>query len=311
MEGSEQYGRSPGQISYSELSTLSRCEMAWYLRYREGIRGPAPDAMRLGTLVHVGVQAFWRGDDWREYLAKEVAEDGASWEDIVLSSCDEPVPTAVWLMSRYERHYRSMRDRVKVVAQELYLESEILSFEGELLQYIGYIDELWEVDNELYVVEHKTYSRGDRLLTIEVDPQLTNYVWLAKQHGYNVKGAVFDGIYTYRWKNKMPTQAQLIEESDKMFPSKKAATEWAKGELKNHAGVERPDHESFDMRWLDRTDDQIEQSLINVQAFIARRADLANPSLIIRNIGSNCTWCQQKTVCWERMSFPQEIGIEE
>lgn len=300
--------------SHTELSKLAQCEMSWHLRYNEGIKGEQSEQAWLGTLVHLGAAAFWRGDDWRVELCKAIAEEGADPALIDLTYFDEgPVASAYWLLQRYERHYADERQDVEVVAQELDLRATI---PGTKQVHQAIVDELWRVRGRLWLVERKTYGRDTQVRLAEFSPQLTNNLWVAKANGYDVHGIVFDGIYTYRWKPEKPTQAAMMEmllADDPRYAgyTQKNLREIAKQEIERRPGVDRPDSESFTHLWLDRSEAHIEAAQAEIRAGIARRNALRRGAVPLRNIGSLCErHCDQRSVCFERLAFPQMFELD-
>lgn len=303
--------------SHTELSRLAHCEMSWKLRYEDGIKGEPSDAMRLGTHVHLGAAAITRGEPWQPVLAAAITEEGADPSLVRLEALepDSPASTAAWLLGRYERVYGASSEfgvwAPTVVDTELELTATIPDTWGDV--HLAYIDEVWEDRlGLLWVVERKTYGRGDRLAWVEVDPQLTLNLWIARANGIPAVGIVFDGIYTYRWSPEKPTQKALIEEAEaagQSWPTKKAATEWAREQVAKHPGIERPDADSFTRLWLDRTDAHIEAALDEVRASVARRTVLRAGAPPVRNLGPHCLRCDQRTSCWESLAFPQDIEV--
>lgn len=310
MTTTERTSKPDHWTSHTELSTLAKCEMQWKLRYIDGLKGDSSDAMRLGSLTHLGAAASNLGADWRLAIAEAIAEEDAdpSLVDLEAFDADTPESTALWLLERYRRHYGDQG--VTVVATELELTATI---PGTDSVHMAIIDEVWEVLGDLWVVERKTYGRGARLHYVEVDPQLTLNLWVARENGIPAVGIVFDGIYTYRWSPEKPTQKALIEEAEaagRSWPTKKAATEWAREQVAKHPGIERPDSDSFMRLWLDRNDEHIEAALADVAGSVERREQLRSGSRPVRNIGTDCQWCSQRTACWEMLAFPQEVVLD-
>lgn len=182
---------------------------------------------------------------------------------------EEPWLTAAYLMWRYTEHYEHLRDSVRAVDHEVDVTVKLPRFGS----YRAILDALWETPLGLWVVERKTYGRNTRLDTVLVDPQLTMNVWAAREAGYPVVGVVFDGIYTYRYKGVRPTS------------------------------------DSFEMLWLDRTDDHIAEALLEVDGALQRRRRLRAGGRPLRNIGPACSWCPVRGACHEALSFPNEIKL--
>ena len=305
--------------SHTELSTLTQCERRWWYSYVLKIRGEASLPMILGSTMGVTCDAFWRGDNWEEVIAALVCEEGADIDSIDVDTItEEPYATAVWLMRRYERHYEYMRPKVKVIAQELDCRATI---PGTKFKHQAIIDEVWEIDGRNWMVERKTYGKTDKLAMVDVDPQLTNNLWVAREHtGMKFAGIIFDGIYTYRWKAEKPTQKALIEEDIAnvdvidgitLESMKKAdQTDWARAALERHPGVDRPDSESFEMLYLDRTAKHIKQAQIEIVGQLKRRAQLRRGTHPNRNLGPFCTNCPARSQCFEDLAFPQDVEVD-
>lgn len=309
--------KAPNLTSYSELSTLASCEMKWWLRYKEGIKGEQTDAMLLGTLMGKLCDVFWLGEDWRvaaqslwgDYATAHELNVDVDVEDIEL----EPWVTALWLMRRYESQYGPELGTIRVVAQEQHYKARI---PGTKQTHEAYIDEVWEDHRgRLWVVERKTYGRSQRSDLVWVDPQLTLNLWVAHAaSGQEFAGIVWDGIYTYRWKPEKPTQAHVIAEEIERNPgftseyvTKKEQTEWAREAVARHPGIEaHPPSDSFEMLWMDRTPEHIDAALAEVRAGIRRREALRRGAKPLRNIGPFCGNCAGKSVCFSRLAFPQD-----
>ena len=298
--------------SHTELSKLAQCEMSWKLRYVDGVKGEPSDPMWLGTLVHRGAAAISLGGDWRQALAEAITEEGADPSLVVLEAldADTPAATARWLLERYERHYADDLADVTVVAQELDLRATI---PGTKQVHQAIIDEVWDVAGDIWVVERKTFGRNDRLDYVEVDPQLTNNLWVARANGIDAVGIVFDGIYTYRWKPEKPTLGAIEEKlvACGYQGTKKDLREQARGVQADESNwVERPDSDSFTRLWLDRQPEHVEAAQTEIRGAISRRNALRRGAHPTRNIGNNCRYCDQRSACWEMLAFPQEIVLD-
>jgi len=307
--------------SYSELSTLSHCERRWYYQYVEKIRGEQSPAQLLGTLLGLCCNQFWLGRDWRDVLRDEAAETpelaGAVDLDYILEYAEagDPVATAYWLMRRYEREYADMLPTVKVLGQEIDCRAKI---PGTQQTHQAIIDELWKIGRRTYMVERKSFGRNDKADFVDYDPQLTNNLWVARESlGMKIDGIIWDGIYTHRWVATKPTQAQVLEaglasgESGTALRAlnKTEQREWARAEVARHPGVDRPDGDSFQMLWLDRTDKHIAAAQKEIGGVLRRRAQLRKGVQPIRNLGPFCKNCPAQSNCFEDLAFPQTIEV--
>lgn len=304
-------------ISYSEANTLANCEWKWDYVYRLGNRGGGSTAMAKGTVTHDMIAAWWEtGEIDMEIMLGSFAQ---------MDEAERPSPNeraAIadwirWIMPRYAAHYGSLRDDMEVVAHELELTAML---PGTAVTVMGHVDGLYrhKATGKLYAVERKTYGRRDRLEHLSVDPQVSLYYWLLKANGYDIAGVMWDGIYTYKWKPEKPTQKYLIEEAQKdvakhgRTQSTKAEwANWARDVLEDHPGIERPVADSFDLFWLDRTEAQVTQALLDLKGIVDRRTTLREEGTRpIRNIGNACGWCSARSACHEALAFPQSIQLD-
>lgn len=296
-------------ISYSEARTLGHCEEQWRLQYREHEDREPSDKMLLGTLLHVGAAAFWQD------VCVDAAVDRELYggEDFVGREVPDWVGAdADWLMDRYMLWYADMRSDVKAAHSELELTATL---PGTKVKVMGHVDEMWEVDGKLWLVERKSYGSRDRLDLLPVDPQISAYCWLARENGLDVYGVVFDGIYTYHWKPEKPTQKQMIEDADgepwltderyQDMPAGKAKQAWARDAVEAHPGVDRPLSESFDLVYLDRTPEQMDEGANWLKAAVSRRNALRRGATPMRNVGPLCKGCRAKDRCFAGLAFPR------
>lgn len=306
--------------SHSELSKLASCEMAWHLHYVEKIRGEQSEAMARGTIMHTLCNAFWRpsdgsAGDWRTEVAKMIVEDGADHQHVSVDTVvEEPYATCIWLMKRYERHYAPMLSQVRVLSEEYDARAKI---PGTRNKHQAIIDNIWEIGDFLWMVERKTYGRADKSSMVDVDPQLTNNLWVARTSlGLDIHGIIWDGIYTHRWMPEKPTQKALIEAELAGNPdfaaqcvTGKERTEWARAQVEVHPGVERPDSESFEMLYLDRTEKHIAAAQKEIRAVLRRRDALRRGAIPIRNLGPFCRSCEGQSECFDRLAFPLDTDV--
>lgn len=242
--------------SYTELSTLARCEQAWYLKYVERLPDPGNAKTALGSWMHEATTAFWEGQHWYAATPEDVDAD-----------------TAHWLMNRYVEHYAAARRQVRVEATELEVEASL----APGLHVRARIDQLWRIGDKLWLREFKTMGDWGRLDALTVDPQLTLYYGIVKQHYPELWGIMFDAAKTYRWKRD-----------------------------------QHPTSDSFQMIALDRTDEQVQIAVRSAISATERMQDLRQGTYPVPNVGRDCSWCPFKLECWDRLAFPQlEIVVDD
>ncbi len=180
------------------------------------------------------------------------------------------------------------------------------------------IDNIFKIGKRRFMVERKTYGKTEKLDLVDVDPQLTNNLWVAREHtGLKIDGIIFDGIYTYHWKTEKPTQAQVLEEGLASGESgtalralnKTEQRDWAREAVARHPGIDRPDSESFEMLFLDRTAKHIAAAQLEIGGQLRRRAQLRRGVRPNRNIGPFCKNCAAKGECFSDLAFPQDTQL--
>lgn len=290
--------------SHTELSTLSTCEMRWFLRYVEKERGETTPQMYLGTLLHESTAHLLEGRPW-----------STGWPEDVLAGQrnEEPWLTAAWLLDRYARYHVHFLAEVEVVANEQRLYVPVPGSKSQKHECV--LDSMVKHGKRLWVREAKSYGRTTRVEYLMVDPQLTLNLAVAREHYEGVAGILFDGIYTHRFALERPTQKQVIAEAEAdgsipTFPTRKAMQDWAREQVNEHPGYERPLAVSFHQDWMDRTPEHTAAAWAEVCAGISRRNALKRTKQPQRSIGQACGSCAQRGTCWERLAFPLDIELD-
>ena len=288
--------------SYTELSTLASCEKKWEYRYTgPKVDTPPSPAMVKGTLLHGGTNSFWREGTYIVGLEEAWGEVATQYDP---SPYFEAYADAEWLLERYSRVYGDLTRNAEVESVEKELTARLPC--GEKLK--GYVDRFIIINGQRWLVETKSMADWSRLDLMTVDPQLTLYYWLAQENGLEPYGILFDAIRTYRWKPEKPTQAQVLETAPEhiLALKKTEQREWARAAVELHPGVERPDGESFQQLWIDRTPEQVETALGWAGAVLGRRDALTSYARPIRNIGPFCKGCAFKDQCFDEFAFPEQ-----
>lgn len=228
-------------FSYSKLNDFSQCEMRYAYRSVLGYKPKQQGrGLSLGTLLHRLIDAWWRDGSELELTITEIVSNfTAEYRDrvdptVLISVVDD----ATWLADRYFRHYAKDRGRFKVLASELELRVPLPKppgdYHGHPWPDYGLVMIIDQVVREpdlgaLVLVERKTMSnwRDERLL--EMDPQISTYIYGLRQpqieralgFGGPVAFGMFDAIRTYRWtakKEERPTYESfrriLVDRSD-------------------------------------------------------------------------------------------------
>jgi hypothetical protein len=179
-------------ISYSEISTLARCETAWRYSYGCGERedhGPSA-SMALGSELH-RLWALW----WSQVSGWQETED----------------ETALWLMHRYAEKYVPLSLHQKMQSTEVPLAAKLPAGPW----FFGFADGfLYDTDTkELWVAELKTTAQLSNVEHLAQSLQPRLYVWAARQMGHPVVGAMLDVIRTFHPKTEERAARLALDES--------------------------------------------------------------------------------------------------
>lgn len=176
-------------------------------------------------------------------------------------------PTAQWLMGRYNEYYMEQAALLHMINTEIPF---AVRLPGILpLWFFGWFDGLVKdyETGDLWIAEFKTMGNWSKLNQLPVDKQITAYIYAARQSGYDVKGVMYDAIRTYMW-----------------------------------TGKNAADHvpaESFERVFVERTDEQIQEWLDEVDSAVSVKLDLRyNLRVPLRNVGQNCDWCPVMPECY-------------
>lgn len=260
--------RVTDRTSHSELSKLAMCEKQWAYRYLD--HAPIEEGADM-TKRNLGTAIGRAANAFWQDQSYEFAINTMERDEGLLSN--DNANLALWLMNRYHKVHAPARDAgtIRMVGFEIKLTGTI---PGTRIELLAYLDNLaLDPKGDLWLVERKTMRDWRRLNGIAVDPQVSRYVWLARSLGLPVRGVLYDAIRTYYWK---------------------------RDEAKH------PANESFRTLWLDRTEEEGEEAVKEMQATLKRRAVLLLGDRPIRNIGQHCDWCDHQEDCWNTLSFPYD-----
>lgn len=176
-------------LSHSRMKTYRECQRLHKLRYTDGWQPVrASDALRFGTLVHAGLEAFWRGEDIDAALAGEA-------DPFERVKAEE-------LLRGYARRYS--RDAYDVLGVEVEFNAPLLNpdtfLPSRTWRLGGKLDVVVRVraTGQVAVIEHKTTADDlmdpDYWSRLAMDPQISTYVLGAESLGYEVTDTIYDVI---------------------------------------------------------------------------------------------------------------------
>lgn len=176
-------------ITTSEIRAYKRCReehrFSYALGYRTHYRG---GALAFGTVVHAGLEAWWRGLPLAGAL--EALHDSAFAEGLD----DYEQAKAAVMLEGYDARWGSLRGDFEV----LHVEHTFRVLRGlGSYQLGGKFDALAVIEGQPIVVEHKTTSEdigagSDYWARLTLDDQVGNYLAAAEALGYRAGGVLYD-----------------------------------------------------------------------------------------------------------------------
>lgn len=192
------------EVSFSELKTWRTCRQMYHYKYRERLepRLKSP-ALKRGAWMHSLLEAYYKGEDWREThqnLVKqfnELLEEEKEYYGDLPGECE-------YLMSLYEETYHD-----KPILVEHEFEKFPISPSSQVLLK-GRIDLVIEDPKRgVWLVEHKTASRIPNEDERLVNPQVALYIPIVERIlGTKIQGVLWNYIRTKIPKKK---EVQLLE----------------------------------------------------------------------------------------------------
>lgn len=192
------------EVSFSELKTWRTCRQMYHYKYRENLepRLKSP-ALKRGAWMHSLLEAYYKGEDWREThrsLVKqfnELLEEEKEYYGDLPGECE-------YLMSLYEETYH---DKPILVEHE-FKKFPISPSSRVLLK--GRIDLVIEDPKRgIWLVEHKTASRIPNEDERLANPQVALYIPVVERIlGTKIQGVLWDYIRTKIPKRK---ESKLLE----------------------------------------------------------------------------------------------------
>jgi hypothetical protein len=300
-------------LHYSELATLARCERQWCYAYALNRPDAGGPGMHLGTLIHKWHENWLLGRGatlertWTGTAYSTGTAEGTPRTYELADFDPELVQRARWLATRWEAHYGSeVPSSWNVISVETRLSAPMPW--GTLT---GTLDGIIEIDGQLWLNEVKSYGSKGRLDYVPVDPQIGVYDLLVESnYDKPAFGIIYDGIYTFMWKETRRTLAAIREER---------GCSQAEAKLVQAAepGVQRPPSESFERLELDLSDDHRRTTANYLGAAVEQRTMLlAHDDVLaatIPNVGRDCSWCGHKPICWRELGGvePEEIEVDD
>lgn len=188
----------PLLVTNSSLTMFRRCPREYYFRYvlnRKGRRKAR--ALRFGTLFHLGLNAWWKGEGFQRYIDALYAVGLGAQAD---ETDDYDIVRAETLLAGY--HARWSEEGYETLAVEekfnMRLGACLEDIEQDCIS--GSIDAIATRDGHVHNVEHKTtsadISAGSNYWrhVVTLDSQVSTYDDASRAMGYDIRGTIYDVI---------------------------------------------------------------------------------------------------------------------
>lgn len=190
-------------ITNSELKTFRRCIKEHHLAYDLGYRPVhEAEALRVGTLIHRGLEFYWRAWDlWRVDPWRAVRDALDAMSPLAIDGFDL-ARAEVMLIAYHERWHRTYVDaEFEVLGVEVEFKAPLINpatgAASRTYEQGGKIDALIRRNGRVYIVEHKTTTENigagtPYWLRLTIDAQVSTYYRGARSLGHDVAGCEYD-----------------------------------------------------------------------------------------------------------------------
>jgi len=173
----------------TQINDFRRCAEYYNNRHVKGLvlvgGSKHTDPLAAGSAIHKGVEAWFKTN----HTAKAIEAVKLSWGEDDLFLPEKAKYTQGFLCAVMEAYMAAWSDTGFHIANEQWLESG---------NYGGIVDRLVELNDGVYVMDTKTTSgwvNARYIESFQLSSQFRGYVWLAREAGYDCRGAFLDAIH--------------------------------------------------------------------------------------------------------------------
>lgn len=220
-------------VTNSELKTFNRCRREHYFAYELGYRSLADaEALRFGTLFHVGLQAWWLTPSTDDRLAAAIDAIGPHAQD------EYDLVRAGVLLQGYDARWAN--ENLEVLAVEAEFRAPLLNpatgAPSRTFELGGKLDAIVRQRDtgHSYIVEHKTSSEdlspgSQYWQRLTLDSQVSIYYAGARSLGHDPHGCLYDVISKPRHAPKRATPEELRKytRDGRLYANQRATDETA------------------------------------------------------------------------------------
>lgn len=273
-------------LTVSRLRTWRDCRRKHHLRYHEGWRTVTdPAALRFGSLIHTGLEAWWKAADGGRAEEALRSIDGLGLDGYEQAAADV-------LLTAYDLQWAADMDRYEIIAIEDTFFAPLINPET------GAASRTWtlagKIDgrirdrylDQLLILEHKTTTDSfaddadTYWLKLGMDSQVSHYYLGSESLGHQAEGCLYDVLLRPRLQplKATPPDKRKYKANGELYARQREEDETAAeyGE-RIAADIEAEPSKYFARRTIARTDKDIVDYLGDVWAEgrMIREAELA------------------------------------
>ncbi len=189
-------------LTHSRMNSFKRCRRRHWWEYEIGLRKDTDArALRMGSAGHAGLDALKHGKELYQAL-EDVADFYATVpEGVEPYDWEIERETVECLVTGYQ--WRWANEVMPVMVSEapfrLPLTNPDTGAPSTIWKLAGKVDGVVEIGNRLAVLEHKFISDdlaldGDYWRRLQLDAQISLYVWAARKQGWECHGVLYDVV---------------------------------------------------------------------------------------------------------------------
>lgn len=192
------------RLHVTDRQTFKTCRRMFKYNVQERLEpiGEKYNALWFGTGIHHVLAEYYKGNPdvialWGQWLAPQ------------------PAPTTTEDMEKIEKFtelaYGMLKGYIEFSKDDdweiLEVEKEIeVRIPGTRVNLVATLDLIVRTRGRVWVVDHKTRTTFDEPSDLELDDQMTAYLWAARQVGYEPAGAIYNQI-----RKKVPVDPPVLQ----------------------------------------------------------------------------------------------------
>jgi PD-(D/E)XK nuclease superfamily len=217
-------------ITNSEVRTFRRCHHEHHLAYGLGYRSvQEPEPLRFGSLMHLGLEAWWLADDDQrlERAIDAMAPHAQDEYELVRAGVLLQGYDARWAGEPLAPIKVEAEFRAPLLNPESGAPSRTYALAGKLDVIVRDMR-----DHLVYILEHKTTSEdigagSQYWQRLQLDPQISTYYAGAKAIGWDVAGCIYDviGKPAIRPQKATPMDARKYTKGGRLYANQREVDE--------------------------------------------------------------------------------------